>query len=738
MTEAPSLPGIASDHPQTVQVLLPLPLAGAYTYAVPDGVAPQPGSFVSVPLGPRELRGVVWPGEPPADLNEKKLKAVLQIYDVPPLTPELMQFVDWVSGYTLFAPGAVLRMVMRSGAYLDAPRPQTGFMLGTLPEDLKLTPQREKVMAAARGLNSQVAASELARRAGVSDAVVRSLATSGALQKLETDPDQPFEEPDFRRKGHDLSASQQAAADTIRQQVATKSYVGLLLDGVTGSGKTEVYLEAVAAALQQDRTAQVLVLLPEIALTMPFLKRLTQRFGAMPAHWHSDVGDAGRRRVWRRVADGSARLVVGARSALFLPFQNLRLIIVDEEHEGAYKQNEGVLYQARDMAVARAAQGNFPIVLASATPSLETAVNVSLGRYTSVKLESRFGGASMPDVSLIDMREHPPERGEWLSPMLVDAVNENTAKGDQSLLFLNRRGYAPLTICRKCGERLTAPDSDTWLVEHRFSNTLVCHHTGFSMPKPERCPHCNSKDSLAACGPGVERIAEEAVAKWPEARIAVFSSDTVQTNAAAQALLEKMAAREIDILVATQIAAKGHHFPHLTLVGVVDADLGLAGGDLRAGERTWQVLSQVAGRAGRAEKSGRALLQTYQPEHPVIAGMVTGDRDAFMLAEQEGREMLGFPPFGRLAALLLTGENETQVNDVARALVQAVPQAQGVEVWGPAPAPLYRLRGSYRVRFLVKATRDVSIQNFIRAWTGSVKIPSSARQTIDIDPYYFL
>ncbi|WP_306251519.1 primosomal protein N' [Parvularcula sp. IMCC14364] len=738
MNNAPSLPGLITDNQATVQVLLPLPLASTYTYAVPTEVKVVPGSFVTVPLGPREMRGVVWPGDPPQIIDRKKLKAMLAVFDVPPLSHDVMQFVDWVAAYTLFAPGAVLRMVMRSGSYLSAPRPQTGFMLGEVTDDLKVTPQREKVLAAARGLNFPVSASELASRSGVSDAVVRTLARTGALRRLETDPDQPFEEPDFRRKGYDLSASQEAAAAEIRTHIKAQSYAGVLLDGVTGAGKTEVYLEAVAAALQQDRTAQVLVLLPEIALTMPFLKRLAQRFGASPAHWHSDIGDAGRRRVWRRVADGSARLVVGARSALFLPFRNLKLIIVDEEHEGAYKQNEGVLYQARDMAVARAAQGNFPVVLASATPSLETAVNVSLGRYRSVKLESRFGGASMPDISLIDMREAPPERGEWLSPALIQAVTENTARGDQSLLFLNRRGYAPLTICRKCGERLTAPGSDTWLVEHRFTNMLVCHHTGFSMPKPERCPYCSSKDSLAACGPGVERIAEEAVAKWPDARIAVFSSDTVQSNSAAQELLAKMAAREVDILVATQIAAKGHHFPHLTLVGVVDADLGLAGGDLRAGERTWQVLSQVAGRAGRAEKPGRALLQTYQPEHPVIAGMVTGDRDAFMAAEQEGREMLGFPPFGRLAALLLTGENETRLNEVARDLVNAVPQAHGVEVWGPAPAPLYRLRGTYRIRFLVKASRDVSIQNFIRAWTGGVKIPSAVRQTIDIDPYYFL
>ncbi len=736
------LPLLPEEPPQaratTIQVLLPLPLAGTYTYAVPGGLELKPGDFVTVPLGPREMRGVVWPEAARGEIAAAKLKPVSARLAHPGLVLEVMKFVDWVSAYTLFPQGAVLRMVMRSGSVLDPPRPQTGFMAQEFPKGLKVTPQRERVLEAARGLNFPAAARELAARAGVSDGVVRGLADAGALKRIDTDPDAPFDDPNTSRKGKDLSPDQRAAAQKIVTRIDAGGYSCAVLDGVTGSGKTEVYLEAAAAALKKDRTAQVVVLLPEIALTLPFLKRLEERFGARPAHWHSDLGDAGRRRVWRRVADGSARLIVGARSALFLPFRNLKLIIVDEEHESAYKQKDGVLYQARDMAVARAAQGEFPVILASATPSLETTVNAELGRYYTVQLTGRYGGAEMPEIALIDMRSNPPERGEWLSPVLSREVTENLAKGDQSLLFLNRRGYAPLTICQKCGERIMAPGSDTWLVEHRFTNRLVCHHTGFSMPKPDACPLCGAKDALVACGPGVERIAEEATLKWPGARITVFSSDTVPSNQAAQELLQQMRDREIDILVATQIAAKGHHFPHLTLVGVVDADLGLAGGDLRAGERTWQVLSQVAGRAGRAEKPGRALLQTYQPEHPVITGMAVGDREAFMLAEREGREMLHFPPFGRLAAILLTGDNEARVNEAARALAQAVPQAQGAEVWGPAPAPLYRLRGRYRVRFLVKTTRDISIQNFVKAWVDGVKLHSSVRRTIDIDPYAFL
>ena len=724
--------------PETVSVLLPLPLAGPYTYLVPDGMELSPGDFVAVPLGPRELRGVVWFEEAGSKVEAAKLKPVAARFDAPPLSREVMKFVDWVAAYTLSAPGAVLRMVIRSGAALDPPRPLTGYLSGAAGDGLKLTAQREKVLAAARGLNFPASAAELARRAGVSDGVVRGLAETGALRRVETDPDAPFEAPNPHRRGKALSPEQTEAAEALTGHVTGEGYSATLLDGVTGAGKTEVYLEAVAAALKADPSAQVLVMLPEIALTLPFLKRLEERFGAAPAPWHSDVGQAARRRVWRRVADGSARLVVGARSALFLPYRNLKLIVVDEEHEAAYKQQEGVLYQARDMAVARAAQGQFPVVLASATPSLETAVNADLGRYHTVRLGARFGGAQLPDITIVDLKEAPPEKGQWLSPVLLRTVTETLARQEQAMLFLNRRGYAPLTICRKCGERMTAPESDTWLVEHRFTGKLVCHHTGFVMDKPEECPHCGAADSLAPCGPGVERIAEEAALHWPEARIAIFSSDTVYTAEAAQTLLQQMRDREIDILVATQVAAKGHHFPDLTLVGIVDADLGLAGGDLRAGERSWQILNQVAGRAGRAEKPGRAILQSWQPGHPVITGMASSDRQAFMAAEREGREMLGFPPFGRLGALLLTGENEQQVNDAARALAAIVPQGTGIEVWGPAPAPLYRLRGTFRVRFLIKGARDQSIQKFIRDWLALVKLPSAVRRTVDIDPYAFL
>lgn len=718
------------------KVLLPLPMGDGYDYLLPEGVEAVPGHFVRVPLGPREVIGVVWDDAPDPDVPVAKVKTVLSVVEAPPLSKSVRSFVDWVSQYMLSPRGTVLRLVMRSGQQLIPPKPQTGFVsVSALPPDFRVTEKREAVLTAVS--ERPLTASQLAEAAGVTDAVVRSMAKAGALHPTEIDPDPPFAVPDPDRQGRHLSPDQQAATDELRAAVREDRYSAWVIDGVTGSGKTEVYLEVIAETLRLRPTAQVCVLLPEIALTLPFLKRIEDRFGAAAAHWHSDIGTADRRRVWRRVADGSARLVVGARSALFLPYQDLSLIIVDEEHEAAYKQHDGVLYQGRDMAVARAALGNFPVLLVSATPSLETLANVEEGRYGFVSLPSRFGPAVLPETTLVDLRQAPPEKGQWLSPQVITEVTETLARQEQVLLYLNRRGYAPVTLCRKCGERMTAPNSDTWLVEHKYTGRLVCHHTGYSIPKPDHCPHCGAADSLTPCGPGVERIAEEAKGIWPTAKTEILSSDTLMAPGSAKSLLKRMTEGEIDILVATQAAAKGHNFPNLTLVVAVDADLGLAGGDLRAAERTFQTLSQVSGRAGRAAKRGKVLMQSYQPGHPVIGALAAGDRDGFAEAELEGRASLGFPPYGRLAAVILSGENEARLNQTARELAATVPQAEGVEIWGPAPAPLYRLRGTCRLRFLVKTTRQVSIQAVLKEWMSRVKIPSSIRRTVDIDPYTF-
>ena len=731
--EKPQLPEDGAESAR-VSVLFPLPLPKPYDYLC-GGPAPPVGSFVAAPFGPRQVAGVVWPSEGDA-LPPEKMKAVSAVFDAPPLSRDIIAFVDWAAAYTMFPKGAVLRMVMRVPDALEGPRMQTAYVKRGAPDGLRLTAQRKAVLAAAG--ESPMSAAALAAAAGVSEAVARGLADAGALARVEVDPDPPFAAPDLGREGRDLSEDQQYAAETIAAAIAEGGHKTMLIDGVTGSGKTEVYFEAVAAALKKDPEAQALILLPEIALTLPFLARVEERFAAAPAPWHSDLTGAQRRRTWRRVAEGQARLVVGARSALFLPFKNLKLIVVDEEHDNAYKQEEGVIYHARDLAVARGSLAGFPVVLASATPSLETVVNVDEGRYDAVGLSARFADAAMPDISLVDMREHSPEAGKWLSPPLVDAVAQNLSVHEQSLLFLTRRGYAPLTLCRRCGHKMTAPGSDTMLVEHRFENRLVCHHTGFSMTKPSACPACNAVNSLAPCGPGIERVAEEAKERWPQARIAVLSSDTASGPRTMREVLDAMEAGDIDILIATQVAAKGHHFPNLTLVGVVDADLGLAGGDLRAAERTYQLLSQVTGRAGRAEKPGRALLQTYQPEAPVLAALASGDRDAFLAAEAAGRRDLGFPPYGRLAAITLKSLDEKALDEAAMRLRRAAPEADGVEILGPARAPIYRLRGVARMRLLVKARKNVNLQAFLADWLARVKTPGAVRVTVDINPYSFL
>ncbi|MFZ5670285.1 MAG: primosomal protein N' [Pseudomonadota bacterium] len=713
-------------------VLLPLPLPEAFDYAEPEGMDLAVGDQVAVPLGPRVSRGVVC-GLRAAAGGNRPLKPVLERLDEPPMPEKTLRFVEWAARYAVDVPGWPLAMALRG---LRAPKPRpVRLLVATGRAPARMTPARERVLAVAARPSP---APELAAAAGVTGGVIRGLLDEGCLEARLAWPRTTFEDLDLARPGPVLNASQKAAAAALAGMVAEGGFQAALLDGVTGSGKTEVYLEAVAAALAADPDAQVLVLLPEIALTQAVIARFEARFGVAPAEWHSAVAPPRRRQVWEGVASGQARIVVGARSALFLPFRALGLVVVDEEHDSSYKQEDGFIYQARDLAVARANLEKCAVVLASATPSLETLWNAGQGRYRWLKLSARHGAARLPDVALVDMRAAPPESGRWLSPPLVEAMKETLARSEQTLLFLNRRGYAPLVLCRACGERMKAPDSDSWLVEHRYTGRLVCHLTGYSMPRPERCPHCGARDSLAAIGPGVERVEEEVRELFPEARVAVFSSDTVSDAEGARALVRAMAEGEIDVLVATQAAAKGHDFPMLTLVGVVDADLGLRGGDLRAGERTFQLLAQASGRAGRRERPGRALLQTYAPEHPVMQALAAQDRDAFVAAEMEMREAAALPPFGRLAAIICSGPDPAALEAYVRRLAEAAPNAEGVDIFGPTDAPLALVRGRRRKRFLVRAGRGVDLQGFLAAWRARARPPGAIRLTIDVDPYSFL
>lgn len=714
-----------------VGVLLPLPLGSVYDYVVPDGLTLAAGDYVHVPLGPRRVAGVVW-GAGSSDIAAEKVRAVAARIDLPQVPEATRAFLSWVANYTVSPPGAVLRLLMSAPAALQAPDARPGYVLAN--SDAMRTDARKRI---ADLLVDGVARSQadIARGARVSSGVVRKMADDGLLRSVplavESGP------ADLHPTGDvSLSPDQAAAAAQLRARVRDRSFSVTVLDGVTGSGKTEVYLDAVAETLAQGR--QALVLVPEIALTGQWLDRFRTRFGGAPAEWHSELSQGRRRSTWRAVAEGRARVVVGARSSLFLPYRDLGLVVVDEEHDGSYKQEEGVIYNARDMAVALGHLAALPVVLVSATPSLETMTNVESGRYTVLHLPERHAAAQMPKIVAVDMVAAPPPRGAWLSPMVVDAVTAALAEGSQAMLFLNRRGYAPLTLCRTCGHRMECPNCKAWLVEHRYAGRLECHHCGHRVEMPKACPECGTLDSLAACGPGVERVAEEVTRLFPEARAAVMASDTMTGPAAAATLVRAMAERKVDILIGTQIVAKGHHFPLLTVVAVVDADLGLDGGDLRAAERTFQLLSQVAGRAGRAERPGTVYLQTYAPKHPVMRALIQGDRAGFLAREAEDRRRGGWPPFGRLVALIVSGTNPSRVESYARDLARAAPRLTDVSVLGPAPAPLALLRGRHRFRLLLRAQRSANVQAVVRDWIRRVTAPSGVRLQVDIDPYSFL
>lgn len=750
-SEAVAAAGSANAGPddaavRRVRVLLPLPLPGALDYRVPDGGAPpEPGSFVRVPLANRSLVGVVWDSNGEGgETAPARLKPLAEILPLPPLGPALRRFIARAAAYTMSPPGAVLRMAIGAALVLPPPRPRRlcvlapagrAALVGDDPGS-PLTPARRRVLETLRDAPALPAA-EAARLAGCSAGVVRGLVAHGLIdERLAPTESRSYPQPDWRAPGAALSADQSLAAARLAATVEAGGFAVTLLDGVTGAGKTETYFAAIAAALGAGR--QALVLLPEIALGAQWLRRFCDRFGAEPAQWHSEIGQAERRDTWRAVADGRARVVVGARSALFLPFKELGLIVVDEEHDPTYKQEDGVCYHARDMAVLRALLAGIPIALVSATPSLETVVNVARGRYRRVALRQRYAEAALPEVRLVDLRRERMEAGRFLSPSLVAALAETFAAGEQGLLFLNRRGYAPLTLCRACGHRFQCPHCSAWLVEHRFTRRLMCHHCGHAEPVPPVCPECLATGVLVPCGPGVERLLEEATTRFSGVRAALMVSDTLSGPRAAAELAEAMTEHRYDLLIGTQVVAKGHHFPMLTLVGVVDADLGLVGGDLRAAERTYQLLHQVGGRAGRAQRSGRVLIQTYMPDQPVMQALASGDRDRFLETEAAARRGAGLPPFGRLAALIVSAADAEGADFAARALARSAPQFPGLSVLGPAPAPLAILRGRHRRRFLVKAERTVDLQAALRGWLARVRLAGSARLQIDIDPYSFL
>lgn len=719
---------------ELVAVLTTEPLGRVLDYKAPEGGCGD-GDFVEVPLGPRKVIGVVW-GKGEGKFDPARIRPVYRVLDAQPMRAELRTFLTRAAEYTLTPMAAMLRLATRAPGLGDAPSMRKVYRLSsTIPN--QMTDARFRVVEALRRFGAApVTLGELAEEAACGPSVIKGLVKLGVVLEQDAPRDLPY--PPLNAKGSaTLMGDQVAAGDALVASVVQGGYSCTLLKGVTGSGKTEVYLEAVAECLRMGR--QALVLLPEISLTADFLTRVEARFGARPAEWHSGVTMTERRRLWRMVGQGDASFVVGARSALFLPFRDLGLIVVDEEHDTSYKQEEGVFYNARDMAVLRAAIVGAPVVLASATPCLETWANVEAGKYGRLDLGSRFGVAELPQMQAIDMRAEKLAQNSWISPKLAAEVALRIDRKEQSLLFINRRGYAPITLCRACGHQVGCDDCDARMVEHRFLKRLVCHQCGATKPMPDACPACKVEGKMAAVGPGVERLAEEVTARFPDARIAVLSSDLFGSARALKEQIGVIAEGGADIIIGTQIVAKGHNFPLLTLVGVIDADLGLQGSDLRAAERTFQLMRQVAGRAGRAEKAGIALLQTFQPEHPVIRAILGGDEEAFWRAEAAERKAAGVPPYGRMAGIILSSPDVAQVFDVGAELARRDDPLRriGAQVFGPAPAPIARVRGRHRVRLLVKAGKGVALQAAIAEWVAQIKLPNNLRLSIDIDPQSF-
>lgn len=754
----PESPGLFGDDDGSAvsgdlvaDILVPVAVDTAYSYKIPAGLELAPGDLVEIPLGTREASGVVW--EIRRSAAGSNLKSVSAKRDLPALPGPLRDFVDWVARWTLSPRGMVLRMAVRAPDHAGPEQVRIGVRLVEAcdyPE--RMTPARKRVIEAAQG-GLLFSKRQLAEAAACSTGVVDGLIDAGVLETIALPPEPVALEPDVEFARASFEPDQQEAADALAAKVAEGKFSATLLEGVTGSGKTEVYFEAVAVALQAGK--QALILMPEIALTAQFLDRFAARFGARPAEWHSGVNPRKRARIWSGVANGEVKVVAGARSALYLPFKQPGVIIIDEEHEAAYKQMDGVSYHARDMAVVRAQLEGAAVVLATATPSLESRVNAQQGRYGHLKLSNRYGGRVLPELRSIDLKANGPKRGEWIAPSLAARIEKAIADKEQVLLFLNRRGYAPLTVCRSCGHKYECPQCSAWLVEHRFRRALVCHHCGHTERRPDKCTECGEADSLAACGPGVERLADEVAVRWPDARRIVLSSDFPGGTERLKRELEAIAEGEFDIVIGTQLVAKGHNFPQLTLVGVIDADAGLSNGDPRAAERTFQLLQQVTGRAGRGDRPGTGVVQTWSKDHPVMTALLSGDGERFYEEETRQRQRAMLPPFGRLAALIISGKDRAQAEQHARAIVRAafslppnerwkltpvggMPAEDDVTILGPAEAPVFLVRARYRYRLLIKAPRNADLQGFLRAMlAASPKLKGNLRVQVDVDPMSF-
>lgn len=723
-----------------VKVLIPNVVNAGYDYRL-TGPATL-GQFVACRVMNRPYIGVVW-GFGDSGLPAEKIKDVSAVYDARLAITDL-QWIAKMSGWTLMTPGAVLRLIVNVPDAFSPPKMEQLYGLN-ITDAVRMTASRQAVADAfASNDNEPMSATDVQNIARVSPSVVRTMISGGILvPKEQRARPTEYNSPEYHDCGNIvLNPEQQSAADVIGAAIDRGGFSVHLLDGITGSGKTQVYFDAAWRAY--SRGGSVLLMMPEIALTAQFMHRFAARFGAAPVVWHSNLTAARRREIWRGVLRGEIRMVVGTRSALFLPWQNLGLIVVDEEHDTSYKQEDMGNYHARDMAVLRGKIAGFPVVLASATPSAETLQNVASGKYQVLRLTSRVGGAQLPKIETIDLRENRPEpyqvsdvlNNGFLSVPLCNAISDTIAAHRQVMLFINRRGFAPIVQCKKCGWVAGCPDCSVGMTYHRAVGKLLCHMCGRTAPMPTKCPDCGGDVSMR--GAGLEKIAEEVSVRFPSARVALVSSDTISTRQSLERIVAKMESGEIDIVIGTQILAKGHHFPNLTLVGVVDADMGLFGTDFRAAEHTFQQLFQVAGRAGRGEFPGRVLLQTYQPQHPVLCAICAGDRDAFMAADMASRQSAKMPPFGQLIAVIVECQREDTLKKYCAGLAAVAPRAPGVKIMGPIAAGVYQIRNWYRMRFLVMGGPTTLLQPVVAHWLRAIKQPANMRVKVDVNPQNFM
>ena len=539
----------------------------------------------------------------------------------------------------------------------------------------------------------------------------------------------------INKSGPELTIEQKKATDFIAKKIKQHKFSTTVIDGVAGSGKTEVYFEAICKTLEKKK--QVLVLLPEISLTTQWFDRFRKRFKIEPLVWHSNVKLKYKIEIWKSVINGNWNVIVGARSALFLPFANLGLIVLDEEHDQSFKQEEGVIYNARDMAIVRAKKTNIPIILSSSTLSIETKQNINEKKYDVVQLKKSYGEAGLPKVKIIDLVENPPEKNCWLSNEVHKELQIAMKKGNQALIFLNRRGFAPYVFCNTCGKKFNCPNCDVGLVFHKNLDSLLCHHCGFKTIMPKRKKDCKKECNFYLYGPGVERISEEIKKKHQNYRVEILTSDIVSKKDKGEKIIKEFESEKIKIIVGTQILAKGHHFPKLTLVIVVDSDIGFFGGDLRAAEKTFQLLMQVAGRSGRSNIKGKVLIQSTVSENTIFKNLINFNLENFFLEELNIRREANLPPFKKLCSIMVTCENEKKLKNFCIILKNKLIPSTNFDVLGPAPPYISFLRKKFRQRFIVRSSKNKNIQEFVKNWIMPIKKPFGVKIYIDVDPYNF-